>query len=393
MTLDAKPSRALPIATAAGTALLVAVLAACSSGSGGGAPKVPSAAKVANVTISASKGCEVDRATFIAGGITFKITNTDATAVSEVELLSGERIVGEKESVAAGLSGEFAVRVDAGTYTLYCPGARTERQQLTVTGKAALEDQNVAGLLKTATGEYKSYVNTQVGYLVTFTSALNTALKGADLAAAQRAYLLARPYYEKIEPVAESFVDGKDNLDADIDARINDVPASQFEGFHRIEQGLFHAKSLAGLQGFGDKLVTDVKTLQSKTAELTYQAPDLANGAQELLDEVASSKISGEEERYSHIDILDMANNVEGSEQAFADLEPALRQIDASLASTISRAFAALGTLLNRYRATTNASGYVFYGALNDNDRHLLAAAVKAVQEPLSQVASKVVNA
>ena len=151
----------------------------------------------------------------------------------------------------------------------------------------------------------------------------------------------ARPFYEKIEPVAESFTVGKDNLDADIDARINDVPASQFEGYHRIEQGLFQAKSLTGLQSFGDRLVTDVKTLQTKTIELTYQAPDLANGAQELLDEVASSKISGEEERYSHIDILDMANNVEGSEQAFADLEPALQQIDASLASTITNAFTA----------------------------------------------------
>src|SRR6202000_2122484 len=143
----------------------------------------------------------------------------------------------------------------------------------------------------------------------------------------------------KIEPVAESFVNGKDNLDADIDARINDVPASQFEGYHRIEQGLFEAKSLAGLTSFGDKLVADVKTLQTKTASLTYQAPDLANGAQELLDEVASSKISGEEERYSHIDILDMANNVEGSEQAYADLHPAITRIDPALSARIERAF------------------------------------------------------
>ena len=39
------------------------------------------------------------------GALTFKITNKDATAVSEVELLSGERIVGEKENLPPGFSG------------------------------------------------------------------------------------------------------------------------------------------------------------------------------------------------------------------------------------------------------------------------------------------------
>lgn len=144
---------------------------------------------------------------------------------------------------------------------------------------------------------------------------------------------------------------------------------------------------------WGDKLVTDVKTLQSKTATLTYQAPDLANGAQELLDEVAASKISGEEERYSHIDIQDMANNVEGSQQAFADLQPGLSKIDAALAATISAEFAALDKLLNTYRSGSDASGYVLYGTLDNADRRGLAAAVKAVQEPLSTVAGKVANA
>ena len=395
MTLDAIRPRLTPAATTAGTLLLVAALAACSS-SGGSAKTTSSTstdAKVATVTISSSKGCVLDHSSFAAGGITFKITNTDATAVSEVELLAGERIVGEKENLPPGLSGEFAVRVDAGTYTVYCPGAKTERTPITVTGKASAVDTSVAALLTTATAEYKTYVDTQVGYLVTFSEALNAALKGTNLAAAQKAYMLARPYYEKIEPVAESFVNGKDNLDADIDARINDVPAAQFEGFHRIEQGLFEAKSLAGLTNFGDGLVANVKTLQTKTASLTYRAPDLANGAQELLDEVASSKITGEEERYSHIDIVDMANNVEGSQQAFADLQPAVQQIDSGLASSIGNAFTALDNLLNTYRTTSNASGYVLYGALNDTDRRSLAAAVKAVQEPLSQVASKVANA
>ena len=34
--------------------------------------------------------------------------------------------------------------------------------------------------------------------------------------------------------------------------------------------------------------------------------------------EVSASKITGEEERYSHIDLLDFAANVEGSKMAFS---------------------------------------------------------------------------
>ena len=126
------------------------------------------------------------------------------------------------------------------------------------------------------------------------------------------------------------------------------------------------------------------------TAGLTYKPFELADGAQELLDEVASSKITGEEERYSHIDLLDFQANDEGAEQAFADLQPGLAKIDPALSSTISDAFTALDKLVDGYRTGGNPSGFALYSALTDADKQKLAAAVKAVQEPLSTVAAKV---
>ena len=347
----------------------------------------------ATVTISAANGCAVNQKSFAAGAITFDITNQDAAAVSEVEFLSGQRIVGEKENLPPGFSGTFAVNVDAGSYTLYCPGAQNENTTVAVTGKAAATgDGSVDSLLAQGTKEYASYVTGQVGYLVQSSEALQKALQGTDLAAAQQAYMKARPYYEKIEPVAESFTVGKDNLDSDIDARSGDVPAAQWQGFHRIELGLFQTKSLKGLGGYADSLVANVKKLQTLTTGLSYKPFELANGAQELLDEVASSKITGEEERYSHIDLLDFQANDEGAEQAFASLQPALQKIDPALTSSIATAFTSLDTLVDTYRTGSNASGFQLYTSLNDSDKQKLAAAVKAVQEPLSQVASKVAS-
>jgi iron uptake system component EfeO len=394
-----RPRRAAALVglTAAVTAL--ATLAGCSSSSS--SPTAASASSTsggdprkANVTITAASGCSTDKLSFPAGALTFDITNKDATAVSEVELQSGQRIVGEKENLPPGFSGTFSVTVDAGKYTLYCPGAAQENTAITVTGKAAgTGDTDTDTLLSQGTKQYAAYVTSQVGYLVQTTETLQTALQGDNLTAAQNAYMKARPYYEKIEPVAESFTVGSDNLDNDIDARVDDVPASQWEGFHRIEQGLFQDKSLTGLATYGAGLLTDVKKLQTLTTGLTYKPFELANGAQDLLDEVASSKITGEEERYSHIDLLDFQANDEGAEQAFAALQPALEKIDPTLTSTITSAFTSLDTLVDTYRTGSNESGFVLYTTLTTTDKQKLAAAVKAVQEPLSQVAAKVASA
>ena len=53
------------------------------------------------------------------------------------------------------------------------------------------------------------------------------ALRKGDLTAAQVAYAKARPFYERIEPVAESFTQGTVALDPAIDAREGDVPAAK----------------------------------------------------------------------------------------------------------------------------------------------------------------------
>jgi iron uptake system component EfeO len=381
-------------AVTAGALLATVALTGCGSSSGADRPSgragVPGDAHAATVTVTAAKGCVPDRTEFAAGGITFTVVNKDATAVSEVEVLDGGRIIGEKENLPPGFSGTFSITVPAGSYTLYCPGAAPERTPLTVRGAAATGDSSVAALLKTGTTGYAAYVTDQAGELQAAVQKLAAALRGSDLAAAQKAYIAARPFYEKIEPVAESFTVGTDSIDADIDARENDVPAAEWQGFHRIEKGLFAAQSLDGLAPLGTGLVTNVRKLQELTEKLTYQPTELANGAQELLDEVAASKITGEEERYSRIDMLDIAYNTEGAAQAFGQLQPALEKIDGALAAGIAAKFAALSAVVDTYRSASDASGFVRYTALTSGDKRRLAAAVKAVQEPLSRVASKV---
>ena len=351
------------------------------------------------VTVTEADGCVATPDTVPAGQVTFVITNVDALGVTEVELVSDQRIVGERENLAPGFDSTFSARLDGGTYEVFCPGASTERKPFTVTGEAAAQSADLTALLDQATVDYGTYVDDQITFLLVPVQELADAIKAGDLAAAQAAYVKARPFYERIEPVAESFPD----LDPAIDLRVGDVEAgTTWTGFHPIEQALFEKKTTEGLSELADQLVTDIKSLQTEAAKLSaatdagqeggYQAFEIANGSATLLDEVLASKITGEEEAYSRIDLLDFEANVEGSLQAFATLKPALDQIDPTLVPQIATAFDALVAELNTYRDESGLGGWTPYDQLTAEDKKALTDALLVVQEPLSAISAKITN-
>jgi iron uptake system component EfeO len=138
-----------------------------------------------------------------------------------------------------------------------------------------------------------------------------------------------------------------------------------------------------------DKLVADVKLLQQKVKTIKIEPAQIANGANELLGEVSASKITGEEERYSHTDLWDFQANVEGSKAAYDSVKPLLEARDPQLASEIEQRFADVEAALEPYK---RGDGYVLYGELSEQDKRKLAQSIDALAEPLSQVAAIVVQ-
>src|SRR4029077_4094198 len=132
------------------------------------------------------------------------------------------------------------------------PGATTPRAPFTVTGTASSAPAtDTKALLSQGTKNYGAYVEAQIGFLVTNVQPLVAAIKAGDLAAAKAAYAKARPYYERIEPVAESFQD----LDPAIDARADDgLAPTKLTGFHRIEYGLWSVGRGCRLAPVADQL-------------------------------------------------------------------------------------------------------------------------------------------
>jgi iron uptake system component EfeO len=364
----------------------VAALGVAGCGTSSNAPK--DAKKVA-VTLVDS-GCTPDQIHVAAGPVSFDVSNGGTSKVSEMELKNTSGIIlGESENVVEGVPGHFALNLKPGKYIVNCPtGDHEDQGRLVATGHAVGRPTGAsAALLNKATAAYKAYVIAQTAELQRDTRQFVAALKAGDVERARTLFGPTRIHYESIEPVAESF----GNLDPDIDARINDVPnVKDWTGFHRIERTLWERDTTNGTERYADKLMADVDTLVAKVQTIQLQPAQLANGAVELMNEVANSKITGEEDRYSHTDLSDFQGNLSGSEKAFALLVPALRQTgNGTLADTITARFAAVQKTLNRYRRH-DALGYALYTQLTPADRKRFAVEVDALDEPLATVAAKV---
>jgi iron uptake system component EfeO len=135
-----------------------------------------------------------------------------------------------------------------------------------------------------------------------------------------------------------------------------------------------------------DKLLADVQKLEDKVEGLSFAPEEMSNGANGLLDEVSASKVTGEEDRYSHTDLSDFEANVEGSQTTFGLLAPALRERDKALAARISERFDAVNSALDELKRD---GGFPSYDTVGTAQRRQLSQLVDALAEPLSQVAAK----
>ncbi|MCG7406907.1 EfeM/EfeO family lipoprotein [Paenibacillus sp. ACRRX] len=254
------------------------------------------------------------------------------------------------------------------------PAAQANEQTTTSTAPAAEKAD-----FKDAIEQYRKYVIEECDSFVTLTGEFVAAVKSGDMEKAKSLYAPARMHYERIEPIAEALGD----LDPNIDARDGDVEAKDWRGFHRIEQALWEKKTTDGQQEYADRLLSDAKLLRAKVETVEIEASLLVTGAVELLNEVSTSKVTGEEERYSHTDLYDFAANVEGAQKIYELLKPQLEKKDAELDKQIETKFKALTDELAPFK---KEEGYVSYTELTKEDVRRLSQNLDALAEPLSHM-------
>ncbi|WP_374140406.1 iron uptake system protein EfeO [Leptotrichia hongkongensis] len=239
--------------------------------------------------------------------------------------------------------------------------------------------------LSKETAEYKKYVEGQIDMLLKDTENFAKLLKEGKLDEAKKVYPLIRMAYERSEPIAESFGES----DVKIDYRLVDFKEEfkneeGWKGFHRIEKILWEQNTTKGTEKYADELVNDIKELKAKIATIEVTPDLMVTGAIDLLNEVSTQKITGEEEVFSHTDLYDFRANIEGAQKIFELFRPKLEKKDAKLVTTLDTEFKAVNALLDKYM--TNDKHYKLYTELKPEDTKALAEAVTKLGEPLSQM-------
>ncbi len=357
---------------------------------------------------SSATECAVSTAEAPSGTLTFAVSNS-GDDVTEFYLLAEDqlRVISEVENIGPGLTRDLVVQVPPGTYYASCkPGMVGDgiRSELTVTdsGEEVGPTGDVADQLAAAETSYVSYVKDQVGSLITGTQDFATAYTAGDDETARSLYASVRLHWERVEPVAESFGD----LDPLLDAREADLAdGDEWSGWHYIEKDLWPP---APEDNGGETYVpltqpereTAATDLVDRTQQLvdavnaddfTFEAFQISNGAKELLDEVATGKVTGEEEIWSHTDLWDFQANVDGAWVAFEVLRDVVEAEDADLVEQLTGRFDELNALLAAQG--DDETGFTPYDELTPDEITALAAAVDAVSEPLSRLTVTVTNA
>jgi iron uptake system component EfeO len=394
----ALPVRAL-LCTSTCAVLGLPLLAACTDNAPAEQPGAGATPNPRALTVQATDSeCTLSATSAPSGTLTFAVTN-GGTKVNEFYLYGedGKRIVGEVENIGPGITRELVLKVMPGSYITACkPGMSGDGIRAPFSVSDSDEEQGPVGyhaeLVEQANAKYRDYVEDQTNQLVAMTAKFVAAYKAGQNGKARALYPVARTHWERIETVAESFGD----LDPKLDLREADLePGQKWTGWHRLEKDLWPARaknyqqlSTAQRASYADNLMKNTKVLQGRVADLEFGADEIANGSRGLLDEVATGKITGEEEYWSRTDLWDFQANIDGAKVGFEGLRPLLQQRNPDLDGMIAAKFAAVQALLDEQRV---GNGFKTYDKLSKAEVKELSDAVNALSEPLSKLAAAVV--
>jgi len=386
------PARIASVAVVSALALLTVACGSDDPKSSDTTAATTGAAVADAIAVSMSDdGCDPASITAAAGDVTFAVSNDVAGTElkSEFELLTPEPKILAEEFFEKGEKRDVTITLAAGEYELICGASSNSRGKLTVTGEGG---ENTAELkvdpakLQANVDKYTEYVNGQLADMVTSNDALYDAIKSGDLAKSQELYMPARVQWERIEPIAELFPDSDAKMDSRVDDFEDGPTDPAFTGWHRLEYLMFDQKTLDGAEPFAADLVDNIAELVTLVKGITIDASTMINGSAALIEEAATGKITGEEERYAGTSLLTFASNVEGAKKVIDLNADLLEGVDGALYDEIEASFTAIEAGLAKY---ANGDGtYAQYDTLTDADRAPLQAELANLSENLSRVAA-----
>lgn len=331
--------------------------------------------------------CEPNALTVPAGFNSFRIVNASERAV-EWEILDGVLVVEERENIAPGLSQVINATLAPGDYAITCGLLSNPRGTLHVTPTAASEASARARPAMVAfigpLSEFRVYLSSQGNALIKAVDALSQAIATGDLAQAQALYVPAREAYQRLAPAAQRLAELDNSINARADYFEKREQDPGFIGFHRLEYGLFEQRSTQGLTPIAQQLQANSVLLKQQLLAQSLPPEQLVSIVARTLHNLADTRAgSGEEERYSHIDLNGFAANLQVTHKVVDLLRPLLTKNNTDLLRTIDDASAALDAELDGLKT---AQGFNTYDTVNAGQRQQISHKAKALADALDGI-------
>lgn len=336
-----------------------------------------------DVEFSKSKGCSQDEYSAKAGVLKVNAINTGDNS-GELEVLKGDRILGEVEKVLPSQEKVFSVKLDEGEYKFLCGSKSGETAVLTISkNSTGNNNEAIEKELADDVVQYKEYILEQTAQLQVDVKVFTDAIRANNVEAAKAAYPKSRQAWERIEPIAELFL----KFDIAIDARVDDFENEkdpEFKGYHKLEWFLFEKNTTEGAAKFADQLDADIADLQVELTSLEIDPFVMTKGPQGLMEEVANGKITGEEDRYSGTDLYDFEANLEGSDKVIEILEDEISAQDAGFVAEYTKSVENVRNILNEYKVSETE--FKNYEELTKEDINKLKVLIADLSEKLAEV-------
>ena len=375
-----RPSPALLVLAPAAAALLLSGCTSPTTGEAAGADPISVVATDTTCTLSATSAP--------AGPTTFAITNSGGQ-MTEFYIYdeAGSKIITEKPNIGPGISATLVYDFAPGTYTTACrpngagAGMRAAFTVAAGTGTGTVSQAAPSAELTSAVATYRSYIESETAALIPATEQFAAAVRTGELARAKALFPAARQHYERIEPVAETFVD----LDYAIDIREDGVEDGRpWTGWHAIEKILWVKNTTKGAEAAGGP--AGGRHQEARRRDPRARAHAEPDRQRRLRADGGGRGRQGDGRGgpllpHRHLGLRGQRG---GSEGAFEALEQAARAADATLAERIEAQFSALEAELAALK--TSDGGYPLYTELSKAQVKTLSDDVNALSEPLSRL-------
>ena len=349
------------------------------------------AAPVPVITVS-TRSCAPGWTAPSAGQRTFSVKNTSGE-LFDVELVGADQVTvyGEIEKVAPRTDVDLTTTVPPGTYRWRCAGIsgiETISAPARVTGRSGSPAHPYVPVtydqLQAVTLAYRTAVTAGLAQLTSDTDQLQAAVDSGDQAQAEALWLVAHMQYERLGAAYGTFGD----FDTEIDGRplglAGGVNDPKFQGFLRLEYGLWNGQPTAVLAPVADALDAAVHGLDQAFPLQQTPPNDVALRTHEILENSLQFELTGETDDGSHTNLATVRANVDGTMMTLQAVTPLLRQRNPALLRQVTTGLAQLATLLDQYQHP--AGTWVPLDSLTQTQREQLDGAVSELVEQLAPI-------